>query len=748
MARVAISGSRVSRQNVQRVLVRRGMGWYTDQDVFCTDIARATGLGGTTASFVVPRLRWLDASDRYAGAEVLVLAGESGDLGTGNRPWFHGWIVGETASFNPADDEYSFTAISVLRMLEKIPVGMNGWTWREWDGRQFVSRVMPGLGARYPRLSRMVDGNRVPLWHPRDVLLDVFRGLPDFWAQAVTLGDTEPLRRAPYERGLVDWDFAAVSIAEALETVLSAYGDVQVIERFEAPSVPRVMLDFYRAGDKGGRKVIRVPGLCGTSNAGQGDIQAIERSDELADRIDRVVLAGARLQVVLTVWTGDPHPSRRLRKGWVVEQVTKRQHYTVADVEYHRDVTKTNEEWVLDDPDYGRRGSDKFEPACEGVFRCYKLPECLMVAGLEVLEDNAFRTIQEPQGQDPKRQDRQVFKTRLTHSTRRTDYEMAGEMARSGRLHESYGYGCGGAYGYGYGYEAADGFRLLNLSAVDLVGDLTADELGPDGLAVEQGAIWAGPDGYEAFPFDLIGSGIRWTTTGTLWMEEPCTVELMRTWCGDEEIVVRGEADVAVTLTVAYPDRLTIDTGQPPYEPGQLSLVGKDGSVLAQVKEEWEYSQLTNLGSGPEREPGSAPTFPIVDPRTGEVLVFDWVMYQSEYDPDADNPDLAGMADKQLIVRHVIAQEPVRDDSPVMRELAGRLLKSRSRKRRSYSVTLPVATRAYEPGDRVEIAAAGVPWDDYIVQGVSVEFDPQGLGWHTRLTVDNQKPEEEIGLET
>lgn len=731
------AGSRTITRSVQRVLVNRWGDWVHVPDMLCESITRGVGTAGASANFIVPRLRWDEAGDLFSGAEVLVYASECGSTELNSVPWFHGWLVTEPRRRSARENSYSVSAVSAIRLLDKVPAGLGGWTLRDWDGSRITSRRMQTLCPRYPRLSAMRNGIRRPLWHPRDILYDLISGLPSYWSQAVALGMTDALREEPYKtRGLVEWDFTAVSVLEAIETIVSAWGDVTFVERYTGTGLPRVYLDFYRIGESGGRgrKVVSLL-ACGSSS--QIGVEEIGGTTEVVDRVDRVILVGAPYRVMITAWTGDEVAARRLRKGWVTKLVTIVQTYwdDTINQPVSRTVTKTNEEWVLDDPDYGRRGSDLFHPDCEYVFRRYKLPECLLSEGLRIESDNAVRQLQEdPADNDPKRLGRQVFKTRLTYSTRRTDYEIAQQLLEAGHLTSSYGYDCGGEYGYGYGYESTAGFRLLNLSQVDLVGEVIPDDIG---------------GGQSVVPLELI-DGATISDDGTVLLSEPAINVIYKGYCGNKEQIIRAEADVAVTITIAHEQRLTVDTGQPPYQPGRLSLVGQDGSILSDSKpEDWEYSQVTTLGNGPRLENGVTVTFPFIDPATGAEVHFDWCVYQQTYDPDADNPQLAAQDDNEVkILRHVTSQQVVRNDYPIMQELARRLLKLRSRPKRAYEVTLPVSTHGFMPGDLVTFEGiADVVHDDYTVAGVQINFDPAGSAFSTILSVDNAKPEESVRIE-
>lgn len=728
--------NRSIKRNVQRVEVNKFGAWTPEPDMLCESITRGIGTAGSSANFILPRQLWDQQYDRFTGAEVAVYASENGSSETNATPWFHGWIVTEPRAYGARKNTYSVTAVSVIRLLDKVPVGVDGWTFRDWNGTAITSRLKDTMCPRYPRLSAMRNGERRVLWHPRDVMLDLFRGLPSYWSQAVGLGSTDVLREQPYKtKGLVEWDFTAVSMLEAIETLVSSWGDVGFLERFSPGGSPRVELDFFRIADPStGRKTISVPS-CGSAN--QLGVKEIGGTTEVADRIDRVIFAGAPLRVMLTCWTGDENPLRRLRRAWVSKQLTITQ--TTFDEATNSpvsaDVTKSVEEWVLDDPDYGRRGSDIFNADCEFVFRQYSLAPCLLSEGLSIDKDNAVRQLQnDPAEDNPKRLSQQVFKTRLTYSTRKTDFEIQANLAASGYLTSSYGYYCDGDYGYGYGYEAAGGFRLLNTSQVDLVGEIIPDAV--DGNE-------------EQFPLEML-DGATVGADGMLLLSEPAVNVIFKGYCGNKEQVIRAEADVAVTITVASEERLIMDTGQPPYQSGRLSLIGNDGTCLAQKKDDWEYAQITTLGNGPRLENGHVVQFAFTDPLTQTPVEFDWCVYQMIYDPDADSPEVAAQNDNEIkILRHVYEQEVIRNDYPIMRELGRRLLKLKSRPKRTYEVTFPICTQAYFPADMVNFQGVGdVVLDDYTVAQVDIKFQPTGTGFTTTLAVDNAKPEESIRLET
>jgi hypothetical protein len=97
-----------------------------------------------------------------------------------------------------------------------------------------------------------------------------------------------------------------------------------------------------------------------------------------------------------------------------------------------------------------------------------------------------------------------------------------------------------------------------------------------------------------------------------------------------------------------------------------------------------------------------------------------------------------------VMVTHYVAQKVVRNDWPVMRELANRLLEYKSRVRRAFRITVPMATAAYAPGDSVQFTGANIPYDKYAITGITVDLSDD---FHTELTVDNAQPEGSIHME-
>lgn len=727
------SNRRIARGR-QVVMINKNGGWSKAAYVYCDSLTQGVGTAGSTATFIAPRMTWDEARDRFTGAEVMVLAGENNTSGVSSTPWFHGWITGEPKRIGPRVNSYSFSAVSAIKILDKLPVGVGSWTWKDFDGAKTLSYRKKGVSARYPRLSAMRYGRRAVLWRPKEVIEDIFDGMPTFWKSAIGLGNIDVLREEPFQKkGLVEWDFTAVSMLEALEALTAAYGDVAFVERFRS-GTPRVLLDFFRVNDpRRGVKTVTIP-ECGS---GQLGVQETSGNTEVGDLIDRVILVGAPYRCMLTTWTGDLDPARRLRKGWVSKLVTitTTTWNESTNEQVTEPVTKTNEEWILDDPDYGRRESNLFHPDCEWVFRRYYLPPCLLSRGLKVERDNAVRQLQStPAEDDPKRISRQAFKTRLTYSTRKTDYEIAEKLCVLGALTSSYGYDCGSDYGEGYGYQTPSGFRLLNLSQADLVGELVNDPVGGDVFA---------------HPLELL-QGVEVGADGTVVLSEPAINVIFKGFCGNKEQVVRAEADVALTITIAKEDRLEMDTGQPVYQQGRLSLVGRDGSIYSDFKESaWQYEQITNMGLGPRLETGEYVSFPFYDPSTGLPVYFDYCVYCLEYDPDADDPELVKVADnEQTILTHVLGQQVLRNDYPIMQQFGSRILRLRSHPVRSYDVTLPVATRGYRPGDLARFRGIDdVVDDDYDITDVTVNFDPTGAAFNTVISITNGKPEESARID-
>lgn len=166
---------------------------------------------------------------------------------------------------------------------------------------------------------------------------------------------------------------------------------------------------------------------------------------------------------------------------------------------------------------------------------------------------------------------------------------------------------------------------------------------------------------------------------------------------------VYAEADVGITFAVEG-DEFIADTGHDYGSDVALPFVS-DGLSEVIRRDDMEFIQYTNGG------------FPI----NGQV--FSAILF------DEDAPHAEPTTVNTPIV--------VKDDTRRMRQLALTKQRERSRKQRSYSVTVPWFTRAVVPGTRLVFAGQAdyVP-DTYMVTQVTWDFDNN----ETALTADNVRP--------
>jgi hypothetical protein len=725
--------------NVQRVYVNRYGSWTLDPHILGRPIVRGLGASGSSATFEIPRAKWDECNDIYAGAEVAVYASENSSTVVNAQAWFHGWIQAESAKLSADNNSYGVTAISIVQLLDAVPVGLKEWTVKDWDGTTLRERKRKGLGARYPRLGPIRNGKREPLWNPKEVLYDVFAGLPTYWASVIELGDTTVLRDPPFKtKGILEWDFSSVGVLEAIETLVDCWGDVTFVERFNGMSLPRVYLDFFEIQEKRtGTKTISIPVLCNDIGTNDFNVQEIDRSDEHHDVRDRVILSGKPITCVITCASNDSDSNAQLRKGWDVVNVTKTLYAYENGAKVSLSSTKTNEEWVLDDPDTADPNSENFIPQCEFCFKRWLLPQCLIAPHVTILEDLQMAALQaDPYDDSPKYLKRQCFKTAATMTQRKVDWTAPTQLQSAGYLTSTAGYECDYVYGdtdasttTGWGYYSPFGWRILPTSRVDEAGEIVKDDLGGGDLVYPWQAIRA---------FDVGADGV-------LMLDKPALITLYKTRCGSKDVCIRSGAEVALTIAVAHEERITYDTGQPAYRPGSLGTIGNDGLMLAATKDQWEYTQLTNLGTGPRLgDSGATIDLGFYTPG-GTSVSFTHTVYENIYDPDADDETVARIqGNERAIIQHARAQSIIRDDWSVMRDLANRLLELKSKVRRAFMVTIPMATQAYDPGDSVVFSGADIPYDEYAITNITIDFSDD---FHTELTVDNSRPEGSIHME-
>src|SRR5690554_734659 len=91
-----------------------------DRRLWCTTVDAVAGLGGITASFVIPDMLFDDDRSRYKDAKVVVKAG----LSNGPKETvFIGYLTGDGGNLSPDDDSCSLTAYSIGHFLTEVHVG-------------------------------------------------------------------------------------------------------------------------------------------------------------------------------------------------------------------------------------------------------------------------------------------------------------------------------------------------------------------------------------------------------------------------------------------------------------------------------------------------------------------------------------------------------------------------------------------------------------------------------------------------
>lgn len=183
-----------------------------------------------------------------------------------------------------------------------------------------------------------------------------------------------------------------------------------------------------------------------------------------------------------------------------------------------------------------------------------------------------------------------------------------------------------------------------------------------------------------------------------------------------------AKAPVGITIAIELDEYLLHDTGHYAGSDVDLDFARSAGLTDSISREDQIYAQYTTHGIDLLSDGGPQPFF--------NAVIF------SE-DPVADLGEGG-----QIIPRgkpfNILEAVVIRDDSPTLRKMASDILQEKSKRRRSYSITIPYFTTAYREGYRcrVEGDASYVP-DNYCITSVSYDLTEDHS---TMLEIDNVKP--------
>lgn len=334
-----------------------GNGTYTEPYLTCQSVTTNHGNGGSTAQFEMPELEWDEDVSALNDAEVIVYDTSGGF----SAIVFQGFLSVNSDQLNNGTNKKTLSATSILGLLAKCNVGDNN----------NVSEV--NYYAIDPKTKKPTT------WTPRRILNDIFNNqMLSYWKQYVHLGATDLITDS--RENMPDFSFKNASFAQALDQLLSIQGDVAYRERWNGVGVPHVYIDFYRVSNPNGAAItVQV----GETSQGTVSITDITNSCDANDAVTRVKARGKVRNMITAAnfdYTGSDE-TELVIKGWSNTSFTT----TING----QSVTKTPEEFVLEDPERANPNSDFFIRQCEFVRKRWLLPTA--VWGLTVAKENCLR---------------------------------------------------------------------------------------------------------------------------------------------------------------------------------------------------------------------------------------------------------------------------------------------------------------------------------------------------------------------
>lgn len=351
MARITIGGDaslRITRRPAQQVVVN-GM---TRPDVSCVLLQQ--GFRGNPSRCVLKMPRYLAASaPRWGSAEVVVYASSvaAGDARS-RGPVFRGWMRSDQRREDVRGSGVTVEAESIRGRFDGVKVG-------QWQQRGLIrySRADPATG--------LATG-----WTLERVVENLFAGLEPHWATKVGLGDIGALRWAGRYVDLPDVTFSASGYWTALRHLLGLAPDVGVAERY---TEQRTLLDFYVMGRPGGYHVVSVPTPGGGPELGE-TVTAWQSEEDDEEVYSRVVGYGGAIETQVTVGTANPGGTwPAVCEAFLIPDWMGATAYPPAPAE----TLTAAEQAVLENPALASPGDAQFRPEYGGIFRRFRLPECL-----------------------------------------------------------------------------------------------------------------------------------------------------------------------------------------------------------------------------------------------------------------------------------------------------------------------------------------------------------------------------------
>lgn len=306
------------------------VGGLPTEAVWCANINRSSGFGGTTASFRMP-VALFDTARAWLRDALVVVRVSDGVLGFGPVD-FAGFLDVDNATLSDSDDSMELTASTVTGYLHRVYVGQD-------DGRSVVRH----------HLTDPVTGFRTT---PARILNAILRDMPAGWRAYVGLGDAKVLNTTEQNAAVPELVFRGATVQAAIEQVMAIFGDVAFLERFTGSG--KCLLDFYRIQAPELPRVSVTVGQWNDIVESGANVASLSHNQTSGDAITRVIVNCAPRRFIVSTHTG-MDPPMGLRKAWDPEL----------------------EAAVLADPRRATPNQQGYEEGMEHVFRRFALPAAL-----------------------------------------------------------------------------------------------------------------------------------------------------------------------------------------------------------------------------------------------------------------------------------------------------------------------------------------------------------------------------------
>jgi hypothetical protein len=688
------------------------MNFAEDSRVWCENIHRGSGMGGTTAEISVPELLYDSAVDDLQDAFVIVYPYGKG-IPASDAPEFAGYIVADSADVGPQADRIGFTAHTITAMLNKVHVGQ--------------VKHLPRIEFK---LVDPVTGKKTGL-KPLAILRDIFGGngsasvsggLPDYWRNRVKLGDTTVLNDTSDVTAL-EFTFQLTEVGSAVDQILAAYGDVAFRERFDSSGV--CYLDFYRIQDPSAARSTVLMSQWDDPRVTGALVQSQNRTSNVNDYVSRVHGYGLPKLLMVSVKShvdglttqSQSVVTKRLAKLWETkwEEIAKKAgpkavtqeqsmftvtaNPTIPPSSSPADLGSGDASFTILKPAYNVPVGSVF---INGV----STEQMLVTAYTPPVDpdiDDAVGTVTVTRGYNG------TTAAAITH-------DQTLEWQMPGMQHVFRRYGLPKCFENSKKHKDCPLKRTSDQKPYDTqvwlykaLQKQNTDESEGEAQKITRGTIATVPTLIEGAHLDL--------EKGVLTLRTPALEQVsMEPAEEDAEATARTyqETVVGCTFTLESDQYLYHDTGQPSARATGLDI-DRDGMSKPWRRDDLLFAQFTSIG------------FPLKD-ENGADQVFGCVYF------DVDNHDqiVTHASDGSAVIIH--------DDTHALRTECEQILRERNQRARSYNTTLPTFTRGYDIGQALEVIGES----NYNYTGdkiTSVELSMPISGDHrTTMTTDNVKP--------